>query len=153
MALLWARSQGWNPAEVRFTLAGGLEALEASLAAGTAAAFLWEVFTTLPRVEAGALRRIAKFPTPWPCFMLAAGPAFGPERAPELETLLEVLYQQTAKCMTEANTTVAEVARRYDLSLADAGAWFDGVKWATSSELPVAALEQTRQTLQELGLI
>lgn len=153
MALLWARSLGRQPEQVKLTVAGGLDALEASLAAGSAAAFLWEVFTTLPRVEQGGLRRIAEFPTPWPCFMIAAGPAFGSERESELQTLLQVLYRQTASCMLESNTTVAEVARRYDLSLADAGAWYDGVKWATSPELPMAALEQTRQTLQELGLI
>lgn len=151
MALLWAQEQGWNPQELKLVSAGGLEALEASLLSGTAAAFMWEVFTTLPRVEQGVLRRIAEFPSPWPCFLIAAGPAWGPERQPELDALLKVLYAQTAQCMADAETTIAEVARRYELSPADARSWFDGVRWATGPELP--DLEPARRILQAVGLM
>ncbi|MEZ0375103.1 MAG: PhnD/SsuA/transferrin family substrate-binding protein [Candidatus Sericytochromatia bacterium] len=153
MALLWAREQGWDPQKLKFTVAGGLEPLERSVHTGAATAFLWEVFTTLPRVEQGSLRRLAEFPTPWPCFMIAARPETASERKAELDTLLQVLYGLTARCMAQAGQTIAEVARRHQLDPSAAATWFADVRWATDPQLPDAALEQTRRTLKELGLI
>lgn len=151
MALLWAQSQGWLPEQLKLKVAGGLDALENSLLDKTADTFLWEVFTTLPRVRQGNLRKLGEFPTPWPCFMIAC--RHETAERPEIQTLLNVLFELTAECQQQADNTVAEVARRYDLSLDDARSWFAEVRWSTSSELPQASLDQTLMTLKELGLV
>lgn len=153
MALLWAREQGWDPQAMKFIEVGGLDALEASVNDGRASAFLWEVFTTLPRVQQGNLRRLGEFPTPWPCFMIATQSAAASALQPEFDSLLQVLYGLTARCMQQPEMTIAEVSRRHQLSEADARSWFADVRWATEASLPVDTLEKTRQTLAELGLI
>lgn len=153
MALLWAREQGWDPRTMGFAVAGGLEGLEACLKANRAQAFLWEVFTTLPRVRAGSLRKLAEFPTPWPCFMIAARHESLDAKRSGIETLLKVLYELTAECLADPEGTIAEVARRYDLSHEDAATWFSEVRWATTPALPQAELDDALSTLRELGLV
>ncbi len=151
MAMLWARSQGWSPEQLKFKAVGGLESLEQALLDKSADLFLWEVFMTLPKVRQGSLRKIAECPTPWPCFMIACRHKTADQ--PEIQTLLQVLYSLTAECQQQSEITISEVAKRYDLSLEDAQTWFSEVKWATSPELPQASLTQTLTTLKELGLV
>ncbi|PKL79368.1 MAG: ABC transporter substrate-binding protein [Candidatus Melainabacteria bacterium HGW-Melainabacteria-1] len=153
MALLWGREQGWDPRTMSFATAGGLDQLTHCVGEGLAKAFLWEVFTTLPKVRAGQLRCLAEFPTPWPCFMVAAHCEVLAQRREELDTLLTVLYDLTARCMQQSEITIVEVARRYDLSLSDAESWFRDLRWATGPELPRAELAQAMQVLKELGLV
>jgi hypothetical protein len=85
--------------------------------------------------------------------MIAARRSSLPERRPEFMALLEVLYRLTTEAQAEPQRTIAEVAQRHQLSLDDAGKWFSDVRWAVGADLPLPALEQARQTLQDLNLL
>lgn len=150
MGLLWAREQGWEQVPELLSV-GGIDALQQSVTDGRAGAFLWERFTTLPRVKSGHLRRVDLFPTPWPCFMIAARSEIAEH--PDLPRLLATLYTQSLRCQENAQETLPQIARRYDLSADEAAAWFAGVRWATRAELPTAELAHCYTMLGELGLL
>lgn len=159
MAMLWAQQQGWDPQALKFLEVGGLSALEQALTEGKAAAFLWEKFTTLPRVKTGSLRALAKLPTPWPCFMMAARREFVQTQVKTLSRILEIVYAQASHCQQHPEQTIAQVALRFGLTEAEAQDWFEGgpdfegVHWATQAQLPFEALQLALQTLQQLELI
>ena len=152
MALLLARYQHWTHFPPPFT-AGGLEHLEQALCAGQAQAFLWEKYTTLPRVKLGTLRCIAEIPTPWPAFVLAASEACLHSHSQALRTLLTVLYQQTTTFMQAAEVSCQAVSTRFDLSLAEARAWFESVRWATDATLDPHMLAHVLTTLLQAGIL
>lgn len=150
MGLLWARERGWDQAPELHSV-GGIDALQQAVNDGSAGAFLWERFTTLPRVKAGQLRRVDLFPTPWPCFMIAARSEIA--QHPDLPRLLATLYTQSLRCQEQSQETLPHIARRYALSAEEAAEWFAGVRWATRAELPTAELAHCYTILGELGLL
>jgi sulfonate transport system substrate-binding protein len=154
MAMLLAQAQGWDPhEEIHFHVAGGIAPLEAAVCEGRADVFLWEKYTTAPRVEAGALKRLGEFPTPWPSFVIAARAALILESPQALQTLLQVIYQETAAFMASGESAVAYVSERYDLRTDQARDWFSGVKWATEAHLDPAILEKVIQNLAAVGML
>jgi len=153
MARLWEQQQGWPLESLSLQAVGGLQALEEAVSSGAQSAFLWEKFTTLPRVKAGALRCIDYIHTPWPCFMIAVRPGWLAENRDAVTQLLEVLFAQTAQAMAQSAETIAAVSARYHLSEAEAQDWFSTVKWATAPSLSLPDITQTLKTLDSLGLI
>lgn len=154
MAMLLAQEQGWDPREeIHFHVAGGIEPLEAAVCEGRAEVFLWEKYTTAPRVEAGALRRLGAYPTPWPSFVIAARQNLIAERPQALKTLLQVIYQETAEFMAGGEQSVAYVSERYQLRQDQARDWFAGVQWATEAHLDTATLEKVIQRLAGVGML
>ena len=80
MAVVDARSRGWEPATaLEVEIGGGLDGCRAAFRDGGAAAqrlaFMWEKFTTKPYVDGGEFARIGECVTPWPCFLVAASDA------------------------------------------------------------------------------
>ncbi|MGE3724889.1 MAG: substrate-binding domain-containing protein [Candidatus Sericytochromatia bacterium] len=154
MAMLLAQAQGWDPREeAHFHVAGGIEPLEAAVCEGQADVFLWEKYTTAPRVEAGALKRLGEFPTPWPSFVIAARKTLIEKDPQTLQTLLAVLYQETAEFMADEAGSVAYVSERYALKLTQARDWFSGVKWATQPDLDPAMLTKVINSLAGVGML
>lgn len=153
MALLWAHQQGWTPESLSLDAVGGLNQLEAAVCEGPQQAFLWELFTTLPRVKAGTLRRIDTIDTPWPCFMIACRQDWLATHQPAAVELLRVLFAQTQLAMQQTEQTIAAVSARYHLTLTEAREWFQSVRWATAAAVDMQVLQQTLHTLCTLGLL
>lgn len=153
MALLWAQEQGWNPQELKLKPIGGLEPLEKAILEGQADAFLWEVFTTLPRVKQGRLRALGEIKTPWPCFMIAGRPEWLNNNQADVHRLLGVLFVSTAARMEAVDETLQAVSERYGLSLDESREWFTDVRWANSADLPLGVLQSTLEALSQLKLI
>jgi len=153
MALLWAQSQGWSPQKLKLKAIGGLEPLERAVLSKQAETFLWEVFTTLPRVKEGSLRSLGEIKTPWPCFMIAGRPEWLDQNQSAVKILLETLFVRTEACMEEVDKTLEAVYKRYGLSLDEAREWFSDVRWAHHPGLPLDVLQSTLEALADLGLI
>jgi sulfonate transport system substrate-binding protein len=154
MAMLFARDQGWDPREdLGFHVAGGIEPLESAVCQGQAQVFLWEKYTTAPRVEAGVLKRLGEYPTPWPSFVIAAREDIIAQSPLAIQTLLKVLYQETQAFMAGGDESVAYVSERYKLKREQAQDWFNGVKWATSADISLDMLQYVMDSLATVGML
>lgn len=153
MAMLWGAQYAWPANTMNFAEVGGLDQLESAVLSHECGAFLWEVFTTLPRVKAGSLRKIAEFPSPWPCFMIAAPAELSESQKQAYQLVLNTLYSITQQATQNHAHTIAEISKRYHLSQAEAQDWFNNLTWAQTPKLPFQALDTCKQNLQELGLI
>ena len=72
MAIVDANVNGKSLSRQQFSVIQNLEGALASLAHLETDVFYWEKYTTKPFVDAGKLRRVGEFVTPWPCFVIAA---------------------------------------------------------------------------------
>lgn len=154
MAMLLAQAEGWDPREeIQFQVVGGIEPLEAAVCEGRADAFLWEKYTTAPRVEAGALKRLGVFPTPWPSFVIAARESLIASAPEALQQMLDVIYRETAAFMADPDFAINYVSERYALRKDQARDWFSGVHWATESTLDPSMLNQIVRALAGVGML
>lgn len=152
MSLLFARDQGWKPGELQFAVAGDIDGLQQAVQ-GKAAAFLWEKFTTKPRVDAGYLRRIGEYPTPWPCFMIAAREQVIQEQPEALQRMLKALQTGCQRFSSQPDQAMAYIARRYHLQPQDVQAWWQGVRWSANGAVPLPALQAAMDALYSTGAV
>ncbi|EMR03012.1 substrate-binding domain-containing protein [Cesiribacter andamanensis] len=152
MAFVDAKSREWPTKNLKFETVGTLEGAREALANKTADAFLWEKFMTKPLVDSGEWRRIEERPTPWPCFVVVVREEIMDQHAELVSGVLQVVrrYGQQLKFDPEAPTLIA---RRYGLKPEDAKTWWDDVRWANNSIVPVLMLEEVMNTLMRINLI
>lgn len=152
MAFVDAKSREWSTKKLKFETVGTLEGAREALANKTADAFLWEKFMTKPLVDSGEWRRISERPTPWPCFVVVVREEIMNKHAELVSGVLQVVrsYGQQLKFNPEAP---ALIARRYGLKPEDAKTWWDDVRWANNSIVPVLMLEEVINTLFSINLI
>jgi len=148
-----AKTQGWSQADISYQPVGGLDPLVQAVVSGDSQAFLWEVFTTKPRVDSGELRRIGEVPTPWPCFVIIASETMLASAPRALRSLLTVVQRYCGIAMASPDAARAAIARRYHLASTDVARWFEGVRWSTTGALDTAVLEQVMDALEATGRI
>lgn len=134
--------------EVVKDLEGALESLEAL----ETDVFYWEKYTTQPYVDSGQLRRIGEFITPWPCFVIAAREAFIQEHPESLKKMLNVIFAQNKKLMTDPGT-VALIAERQKLKAKDVERWMYSTVWADHPKVNPKMISNVVYSLMETGLI
>lgn len=152
MAFVNARQQGWDPKHISLVTVGNLEGARKALAQGDADVFMWEKFMTKPLVDSGEFNRVGECPTPWPCFMIAAGNAALEQKAEAIEKLLPVVNQACLEFMHDADAP-HHVADRYHLQMEDAKAWFAQTEWAVDSQISREMLHHVLDTLYDIGSI
>ena len=154
MSTLMAKERGWDIDELCYEpVNGGLPELTAALDRRRATAFLWERFTTKPLIDAGAVRRVGEYPTPWPCFVIAAREALC-ESAPEvLRVLLEVIQESCAIVEAKGPEIAPEIAARYSLEPEDVTEWMKGVRWSHTGDLDREVIATTAQVLAAAGRV
>lgn len=114
--------------------------------------FYWEKFTTKPYVDKGVLKRIGEYPTPWPCFVIAATDAIL-EKDPDLvKDTLSVIYQMNKDFMGNPNA-VKMVSQRYQQREEDVLEWFDSTMWSTDNQIAESVINKVIFTLQKAGVI
>jgi sulfonate transport system substrate-binding protein len=152
MAFVDAKSREWNTKNLKFEIVGNLEGAREALANGTADVFMWEKFMTKPLVDSGEWRRIGERPTPWPCFVIVVREEIMETQAELVQQVMHIVrdYAQRLKFNPEAP---AIIARRYNLRPEDAKTWWDDVRWANNSLIPVLMLEEIMSTLHATNLI
>lgn len=151
MALVHAQQSGWDPQAMQFEVVGDFEGARKALSAGTAAAFMWEKYTTKPTVDAGEWRRLAEVRTPWPCFVLLARPELFDGQEERLETLMYLIRR--ARMLLPPEATLAYLSEHYRLQPIDVEAWYAQTEWLIRPQISHQTLETVQQLLQEAGVI
>ena len=152
MAIVDAHSKGYDLKQEQFAKIGNLDGALASLAAQETDVFYWEKFTTKPFVDAGTLRRVGEFLTPWPCFVVAATDQVLAENPEAIIRMLGVIHQACADFMRDP-TQVADVADRYGQRPEDAARWYHSTEWATHGWVSNKMLANVVFHMQLAGII
>mgnify|MGYP000862339208 CR=1 FL=1 len=149
-ALAYTRNLGRAVQEQELEVVNDLNGALARLAKPRPVAFLWEKYTTQPQVDAGKLRRVDEHRSAWPAFMLVATETILAEHPKEVERLLKVIRDQASGLMSK-KTAPDMVAHRYSMSLPDAQAWFDTVRWNVGAPVEPAMLQAVAGELAAAG--
>ena len=127
--------------------------LRASVGKGTTSAFLWETFMSKPYYVNGELAKLAEFPSPWPCFMIATRRDVSASRAPQLQRMLAAL-QEVCVAFRDARTeSVARVSAEFHLSLGDAETWFDAAVITGADSVSAVAIQRAMGALRDVGVL
>lgn len=151
MAFLHARDQGWNTPTLAFEVVHTLDGAIQALAQGSADYFLWEHFTTKPLVDKGIFRRLGDYPTPWPCFVIAAKTAFIHEQAELLTKLLETINRYTTAIHTLQGID-RTLANSYAQQVPDIREWLGRTQWSQKL-ISTQVIDQVIDSLYSLKLI
>ena len=150
-ALAYAHERGWSITEKDLLMVNDLNGAEQRLQQPDPVVFLWEKYTTKPLVDRGVFRLVDEFRTNWPAFMVVASTSFLEKHGPELARMLKVIRDQAAGLMTK-RTAPDWIAQRYGLSVEDAKAWFEGVRWNTGVVVDPSVLENVAKQLYAAGM-
>ncbi|MEX1001865.1 MAG: substrate-binding domain-containing protein [Crocinitomicaceae bacterium] len=129
MAIVDAESKGHRLKKEQFTTINDINGALSSLDKNETDVFFWEKYTTKPYVDAGKLKRIGEYRTPWPCFVIAVREEFLEKYPGQLIRMLRVIHDQCDRFM-ENKDAPAIVASRYKLELEDAERWYNSTEWA-----------------------
>ncbi len=152
MALVDAENRGLTITEDQFVIANNLAGAADVLTNNMADLFLWEKFTTKPKVDDGTFRRIGECPTPWPCFVIAASTKFIDGHTDILQKFLAVIYK-TAQEFRALPDSVNIIAGRYGLKSEDVAVWYESVVWAQDSSINEKEITTIIGRLQKVGVI
>lgn len=152
MAIVNAKNQGWNVAELKFKVVKDLQGGITALTTGTADYFMWEHFTTKPLVDDGTLRRIEDCPTPWPCFVIAVSNKVLASKIKEVQKVLEIINTTTAnfKQLTNIDNILAI---RYEQQLLDVQEWLKLTEWNTGAPITEKLISDIQDKMIALNVI
>lgn len=114
--------------------------------------FYWEKYTTKPYVDAGILKQLGDYVTPWPCFMIVARDQFIESNAIDLKKMLDTLYFTNKQFMHSTNS-IEEVSKRYNQKIEDVENWFHSTEWAINDTISDKLIENVSYTLKKVGII
>lgn len=152
MSFVHAREQGWSRDDLQFELVGGLDGAREALAEDRAQIFFWERYTTHPYVTNGEFRRVADFPTPWPCFVAAVSDRMLADAPDACAVALRAVFA-SAFTLQRRDDVAQLVAQRYNLDVPSVEAWLAAVRFATRIGVDPQMIDSVAQTLLELDLI
>ena len=132
ISIVNANSKNQSIDTSQFTIINDIDGAIKSLNALETDVFYWEKYTTKPYVDAGLIRRIDEYLTPWPCFVIAASDRILQERPDEVDLLLD-LIQESCQNFMDDNHMIPLVADRYEQQLKDVERWYHSTEWATNS--------------------
>lgn len=151
MAGIYAQRNGWQDAP-EFVVVDDLTGARRALAAGDAAIFLWERFTTQPVVDAGDFRRVDELPTPWPCFVAAVRDDLAPETLSAARLALRAALHE-AQGLRQADRAAHAFAAAYALDPEQANEWLTGTRWADATTLDPDMLAGVASAMHGVGMI
>lgn len=152
MAFVDASQRGWQLKEEQLVVVGDLNGAREAFKTNKAEIFMWERFMTQPLVDKGEFRRVGECPTPWPCFVIAVRQEILNQYRPQLQKLLQVIYQVNTNFKNDASSAEV-VSKKFGLTSQDASAWFLLTEWATNNHFPQDTLNLVSNTLYKLHLI
>lgn len=153
MAYLLAKSHGLNPQkDIEFKVVSNLEGALKSLGEKSSNLFMWEKFTTKPYVDSGELKRLTDYPTPWPCFVLAARNSVIKSRKNELKKVMEIVLKRAQELKNDPNS-VELIASRYALKPKDVKIWLDATNWESVPSVDQQVIADCSHVLTDLAII
>jgi len=132
ISIVNANSKQQSLGAEQFTVINDINGAIKSLNALETDVFYWEKYTTKPYVDAGIIRRIDEYLTPWPCFVIAASDQIL-AKAPEKVDLFLDLIQESCQAFMKDNEVIPLVAQRYKQQVKDIERWYHSTEWATNS--------------------
>ena len=129
MAIVDAESKGHKLSKEQFTVIGDINGALDSLKKHETDVFYWEKYTTKPYVDAGILRRVGEFNTPWPCFVIAATDKILKEHPESVIRTLRTIHDICDNFMQDKQYLPA-VAEKYGQKIKDIERWYNSVEWA-----------------------
>lgn len=132
ISIVNANSKNQQISEDQFTVINDINGAIKSLNALETDVFYWEKYTTKPYVDAGLIRRIDEYLTPWPCFVIAASDKILAQHPKQIDLLLDLIQESCQQFMKD-DSVIPAVAQRYDQQLADVERWYHSTEWATNS--------------------
>ena len=132
MAIVNAHRKGVKLDRSQFNIINNLEGAISSLDALETDVFYWEKYTTKPHVDAGKLRRIGEYMTPWPCFVIAATNTILNEKAEMVDKALDVI-NESCRAFMNTEEVIEMTAERYQIEQQDVEKWYHKTEWATNS--------------------
>ncbi len=152
IAYLLMESLGFDTAHLNFQVVDNLEGARKAMKTNSNIAFLWEKFTTNFLVEAGEFRRIGEWPTPWPCFVIAATDRALSNHPKLIKEVVEIIIRQVTSLKN--TSAVAElICNRYNLKAEDVKAFLPVTWWNEQISLPEQELQKVISSLKNLGLL
>ena len=153
MSYVYAEKFGWNLTEDDFVVVNDLQGAVESLLKGETHYFLWEKFTTKPRVDSGELERIDICPTPWPCFVIVVRNEVYDQFKAEIDEMIRRIKSKAEELYTD-KSLIDSIAVEFGLQKEDVVQWHKDLKWNTSnSEIDFAELEAPIKFLKKLNMI
>ena len=151
MTYLMAQKYGWDPALLQFVTVNNLPGAVESIQNGESDYFLWEHFTTKPIVDQGIFKRLGDFPTPWPCFVIAANKRFLENNRNTMAHILEVINGFTSE-FKRIPSIDRSLANRYEQDLEDIQKWLQITDWS-QNQISIKTIDFVVDTLYNLKLI
>ena len=152
MPIVDATSKGQNISREQFVIIKNLDGALDSLTALETDVFYWEKYTTKPYVDAGQLRRIGEYNTPWPCFVIAATDDIL-QRAPEAVIRLLRTIHDTCDRFMEDDQAIALVSERYEQKLEDVERWYHNTEWAIHGWVSDKMMKSVVYHLHSAGIV
>ncbi len=151
MAYANAQDQNWETSDLKFELVNNLNGAIEALTNDNADYFMWEHFTTKPLVDKGIFRRIADFPTPWPCFVIVVREKVLDAMPDTIKTILDTINTSTSdfKHIPSIDKTLAY---RYDQQLVDIRKWLQLTEWS-QSQIQLDTLDTIQNYLHKVQII
>ncbi len=113
----------------QFSIIKNLDGALESLNNHSTDVFYWEKYTTKPYVDAGQLKRVGQFITPWPCFMIAATDEILAKEPESIIRMLRTIHDSSDKFM-QTDDNIPLVAKRYNQKVKDVTQWYHRTEWA-----------------------
>lgn len=129
MAIVDADSKGYKLDKEQFHIIKNIDGALPSLDNLETDVFYWEKYTTKPFVDAGKLRRIGEYNTPWPCFVIAATDEILEKHPDTIVRMLRTIHDECDKFMQD-DSVVKLVSERYNQKLKDVERWYNSTEWA-----------------------
>jgi sulfonate transport system substrate-binding protein len=152
MCYVLAEQQGWPVGDLGFERVGNLGGAVRAFEQGTANAFLWERFMTLPLVRTGRFRRIGELIAPWPAFVACASLQALERRRVDVDRLLSEGLA-AAQQLAAAPDAPAEIAQAFGLDPEDVSEWLAATRWADRVSVDPSCFDAALALLRKVGLV
>ena len=129
MAIVDANSKSQQLKTEQFKIIKNLEGALTSLTDMDSDIFYWEKYTTKPYVDAGILKRLGEYVTPWSCFVVAATDKILEEQPNNVIRLLRTIHDSCDSFMQDENA-IKMVSDRYQQKMNDVERWYHSTEWA-----------------------
>ena len=151
MAILLLQSLGFDPQAFQFLVVDNLDGAREEFMHNDSVFFLWEKYTTKFLVEKGEFSRIGEWPTPWPCFVVAATNSVLEEQE-AVKLFLKVLLNEVNHSLS-APDLLESVISEYSLNLEDVKSFLPATNWSRTLTASRDATTLVIKTFQDIGLL
>lgn len=152
MAYVNADNHNWDLNKQKFEVVKTLHGGRESLADRKSDYFLWEKFTTKPFVDNGEFRIIGECPSPWPSFVVAVREDVLISHSEDVEKVLNIV-NEACKEVKASQSSIDEIAKRYELKKEDVAIWFEETVWAYNGKVETEIINQVQERLLSIEII